>query len=153
MKPLHNTVKAMVLMAAVVAALPALAEDQPAEKATEKPAAKPDHWVAAMYFHRTVRCPTCKKISQYIEEATKGRFGKQMKQGTVGLYMIDYQSPKNKKYVKSYKITRPTLAIADVRKGKVVQWKAMPKVWSLVFDKQAFEKYVQKGVAGYLEQK
>ena len=136
---------AVALAVLVGGALPALADDKPVQR--------PDHWVAAMYFHRTQRCPTCKKISSYIDEATKSRFGREIKQAAVGLYMIDYQNPKNKKYTAFYKIKGPTLVIADVRKGKVTQWKPMPKVWSLVFKKEEFLKYVQAGVAGYLEQK
>jgi len=122
-------------------------------RAEEKPAEKPDHWVSVMYFHRTKRCPTCKKISAYIEESAKKGFAEQMKAGEVGCYMIDYQDAKNSKYSRFYKISGPTLVIADVRQGKVTEWKPMPQVWSLVFKKEAFFKYVQDGIGGYLEKK
>jgi thiol-disulfide isomerase/thioredoxin len=111
----------------------------------------PEHQVAAMYFHRTVRCPTCKKISAYIEEAVKANFGEQLKEKSVVIYMIDFQDTKNARYTKGYKITGPTFVLADVRKGKVTAWKPMPKVWTLVGKKDAFFKYVADGVRGYLE--
>ena len=86
----------------------------------------PEHQVAAMYFHRTQRCPTCKKISAYIEEAVKANFEEQLKEKSVAIYMIDFQDAKNARYTKAYKITGPTCVLADVHKGKVTAWKPMP---------------------------
>jgi hypothetical protein len=118
-----------------------------------KPAEQPKHWVAVMYFHRTQRCPTCQRISAYIEEAVKTAFAREMKQEAVRLYLIDYQDKRNAKHTKCYKITRPTLILANVEDGRVTAWKPMPKVWSLVGKKDEFSKYVQDGVRGYLEAK
>jgi len=109
--------------------------------------------VAAMYFHRTQRCPTCKRISAFIEEAVKTAFAPEMKQNVVQLYLIDYQDERNAKYTKSYKVTRPTLVLVNVKDGRVTAWQPMPKVWSLVGKKDEFFKYVQDGVRGYLEGK
>jgi glutaredoxin len=117
----------------------------------EQPADLPEHRVVAMYFHRTQRCPTCRRISAYIDEAIKTGFAKELKQNTVSLHLIDYQNRKNAKYVKAYKIEAPTLVLADVHRGKVTTWRAMPKVWSFVAKKKDFLKYVQDGVHGYLE--
>jgi len=115
--------------------------------------APPGHRVAAMYFHRTQRCPTCKKISAYIEEAIRTGFAAEMRHKTVSVHMIDYQNPENQKYTKAYRITGPTLVLADVREGNVAAWKTMPKVWSLVGTKGEFLKYVQNGVSQYLDTK
>ena len=119
----------------------------------DRPAAKGDRRVVAMYFHRTRRCPTCMKISTYTEEAVRGGFARQIKDGRVALHLIDFQNPKNRAYTKYYKITRPTLIVTDVRGGKVTSWKPLPKVWSLVFEKKKFLAYVQGAVRGYLEVK
>ena len=132
------------LSAVFLSAIPALAE---------KPADLPKHRVVAMYFHRTQRCPTCKRISAYIEEAIKTGFAKQVKARTVSFHLIDYQNRKNARFTKAYKIQAPTLVLADVHKGKVTAWKPMPKVWSFVAKKNSFLKYVQNGVRGYLEGK
>ena len=45
----------------------------PKALAEDTPAASPSHQVVACYFHRTVRCPTCKKISAYIEQFHGGK--------------------------------------------------------------------------------
>jgi len=119
----------------------------------KKPATKPSHRVVAMYFHRTNRCATCRKISEYIEESLQSGFSQQLKDGQVSLSMIDFQDPKNQEYTDYYNITGPTLVLADVRDGKVATWKPEPKVWSLVRDKDAFSKFLQGEVRGYLETK
>lgn len=111
------------------------------------------HRVIACYFHRTNRCPTCRKISTYVEESLKTGFADEMKSGDVALRMIDFQDPKNERYTSGYKISGPTLVILDVQGEKVVAWKPAPKVWSLVGKKDAFLKYVQEEVRGYLEGK
>jgi hypothetical protein len=123
------------------------------ETTAEKPAAEPSHQVIACYFHRTVRCPTCKKISAYIEESVNTGFASQVKDGSVKMMMIDFQDVKNQKYTQAYKISGPTLVIMDVQDGKVTSWKPAPKVWSLVANKPDFFKYVQEEVKAYLESK
>lgn len=126
---------------------------QPARqsRAEEKPAAALSHQVIACYFHRTNRCPTCKKISAYIEESVNTGFEAQVKDGSVKMVMVDFQNPKNRKMTDAYKITGPTLVLLDIRDGKVKAWKAAPRVWSLVSKKDAFVKYVQEEVKNYLD--
>ncbi len=122
-----------------------------AEKATAEKAATPAHQVVVCYFHRTVRCPTCKKIGGYVEEAVKKGFAAELKAGTVRMTTVDFQDAKNREYTEAYKITGPTLVLMDVRDGKVKTWKPAPKVWSLVGDEEAFMKYVQGEVRSYLD--
>jgi hypothetical protein len=128
-------------------------KDDDKKDAEKSEKAAPAHQVTACYFHRTNRCNTCKKISGYIEESIADGFKEEMKGGSVSVVMIDFQDPKNKKYVDAYKITGPTLVIMDLREGKVKNWKAAPKVWSLVTKKDEFFKYVQKEMRDYLESK
>jgi hypothetical protein len=125
----------------------AIAADEPIAVAA------PSHQVFACYFHRTVRCPTCKKISAYIDESVQAGFAAQVKDGSVKMIMVDFQDAKNQKLTQAYKITGPTLVIMDVRNGDVVSWKPAPKVWSLVAKKNDFYKYVQEEIRTYLDGK
>jgi hypothetical protein len=114
-------------------------------------AVAPSHQVIACYFHRTVRCPTCKRIGGYIEESVAAGFAPQIQEGSVKVTMVDFQDPKNAAYTQAYKITGPTLVIMDVRDGKVAVWKTAPKVWSLVGQKDQFFSYVQGEIRAYSE--
>ena len=118
--------------------------------AVDKAVAPPAHQVVAIYFHRTNRCPTCKRISSYIEEAIKTAFPAELKTRAVEVRMVDYEDARNARLAQGYKITSPTLVLADVRDGKVRRWTPMPKVWSLVRDKDKFFAYVQDQIAAYL---
>ncbi|MDY0169009.1 MAG: nitrophenyl compound nitroreductase subunit ArsF family protein [Thermoguttaceae bacterium] len=111
----------------------------------------PAHQVILCYFHRTVRCPTCKMVGSYVQEAVQAGFPAQMKDGTVKLLMVDFQDPRNQPYVKAYRVTGPLLVVLDVRDGKVAAWKPVPKVWSLLSKKTEFFKCVQSEVQGYLD--
>ncbi|MGD0516938.1 MAG: nitrophenyl compound nitroreductase subunit ArsF family protein [Thermoguttaceae bacterium] len=121
--------------------------------AAENTAASPSHQVIACYFHRTVRCNTCKKISAYIDEAVRTGFATQVKEGGVKMVMVDFQDEKNKKLTQAYKITGPTLVIMDVHDGEATAWKPAPKVWSLVGKKDDFFKYVQTEIQNYIDGK
>ena len=111
----------------------------------------PPHQVVAIYFHRTNRCPTCKRISSYIDEAIKTTFADELKTRTVEWHMVDFQDGRNQRLVESYKISSPTLVLADIRDGKVETWMPMPKVWTLVRQKGEFFRYVQEGIVAYLK--
>lgn len=108
------------------------------------------HAVIACYFHRTVRCPTCRTVSAYIEEAIRTGFAEEVRSGQVRLAMIDFEDPKNRAYVAAYHITSPTLVLLDVHDGRVTRWMAAPKVWSLVGRKSEFVRYVQSGIRNLL---
>jgi len=151
MKTSPIVVKQALWSVRMAAALASQASGQDATPAAEKPAAA--HRVVAAYFHRTVRCPTCRTISAYIEESVQSGFAHEIKKGSVSVSMIDFQDQKNQKYTDYYQIAGPTLVIVDVRDGKAAAWKKAPKVWTLVRDKDAFFKYVHDEVRAYLESK
>ena len=116
----------------------AVAADAPADR------------VVVMYFHRTVRCPTCQKMGSYSEEAVKSGFAEQVKAGTVEFHYIDFQDPKNAKLASGYGVAGPTLIVAKVAGGKVVEKKNLKDIWAKAGDKTAFVKYVQTNVKGCL---
>jgi hypothetical protein len=135
----------------VLLAVALVVSDQGSQaSAADQPAAGPSHQVIACYFHRTVRCPTCRKISAYIEESVNTGFASQVKDGSVKMLMIDFQDAKNQKYTQAYQITGPTLVLMDVHDSTVTTWKPAPKVWSLVGNKDQFFRYVQGEVQSYL---
>ena len=148
-----STIAAWLALGIVAAAASQAKAAEPATATKQTAAAAAPHRVIACYFHRTERCPTCRKISAYIEESLNSAYAKEIKAGSVAVQMIDFQDPKNKKYTDYYKITVPTLVILDVQGDEVKAWKAAPKVWSLVGKKDAFLKYVQDEVRGYLKAK
>jgi hypothetical protein len=115
----------------------------------EKPAATPADRVVVMYFHRTVRCPTCKRMGSYTEEAVLKGFAKQIKDGTIEFHFVDFQNEKNAALTKGYKVGGPTLIVAQVLDNKVKEYKNLTEMWAKNSDKDAFLKYVRDNVAAY----
>jgi hypothetical protein len=103
-----------------------------------------------MYVHRTQRCPTCRKMGSYTEEAVKKGFARSMKQGKVELFFINFEDRKNEKLVRGYKISGPTLIVAKIKKNKVAEFKNLKEMWTKVGGKKDFLKYVQENVAAYM---
>ncbi|TWU30520.1 nitrophenyl compound nitroreductase subunit ArsF family protein [Bythopirellula polymerisocia] len=127
----------------------AIVETKPAiEKEVEPPA----HQVIAIYFHRTQRCPTCKRIGALAEEAIRRGFPKEIKTRVVEYRLVDFQDKKNTKLVKQYGINTPTLVLSNVFDGEVVRATSMPTIWQLVGKPEEFQAYVQDGVTKYLKQ-
>ena len=106
--------------------------------------------VVAMYFHRTERCPTCRKMGSYSEEAVKTGFREHLKGGTVAFYYVDFQDKKNAKLVKGYDVSGPALIVAKIKGKKVKDYKDLDDIWTHVTDKKAFLKYVQENVSAYI---
>jgi hypothetical protein len=84
------------------------------------------------------------------EEAVKGRFVRELKEGKVALHFIDFQDEKNAAYTKAYGIAGPSLIVAKVAGGKVAEYKNLKDMWAKVRDQGAFAQYVEENVKAYL---
>ena len=115
----------------------------------DKPAVAPADRVVVMYFHRTVRCPTCRRMGSYSQEAVVKGFAKQIKDGTVEFRYIDFQDERNAVLTKGYKVGGPTLIVAQVVDNKVKEYKNLTEIWAKNSDKDAFFKYVRDSVVTY----
>jgi hypothetical protein len=141
---------------AVFAAETAAKKDASAAKAdasakTKAKTVVPPDRVVVMYFHRTQRCPTCRKMGSYSEEAVKGGFAKLVKRGKVEFHFIDFQDKKNARIAAGYQVQGPTLIVAKVAKNKVVKYLSLEEMWSKVGEKDEFIAYVQSNVKNALK--
>lgn len=147
------TVRSSVLRISLVTLLlPLLGVVSGARAQSAAPAAPAEtaHRVVACYFHRTVRCPTCIKIGSAIDAALRTGLAAELQQGRLEWTMLDFQDPRNQGYTAALRITGPTLVVMEVRNGQVINWKPLPKVWSLAGDRDAFSRYVRDEVRAFL---
>ncbi len=138
------------MIAALLAVSGVVTTEGPADE--KEKVKKPEHQVVAIYFHRTQRCPTCKRIGAMAEEAVVKGFEKEAKTRVVEFHFVDFQDKKNAKLAKRYGIESPTLVLVNVFEGETVCSTSMPKVWQLVGKPDEFRAYVQDGVVRYLKQ-
>lgn len=132
-----------------IAAVPAQAEESAASESAAQAPLLPDR-VIACYFHRTQRCPTCRRIGDYIDEALRGEFAEELGSGRLQWTLVDFQAKKNARYAEYYRITGPTLVLMLVRDGKVVAWKKADRVWTLLAEKERFFDYIHREAEAYL---
>jgi hypothetical protein len=112
----------------------------------------PSDRIVAMYFHRTQRCPTCRKMGGYAEEAVKTKYAKGLHEGAIAFYYVDFEKPENAALVKRYEISGPALILARVRGNKLSCFENLGEIWSKVSDKDAFVKYVQGNIEQFREE-
>jgi hypothetical protein len=106
--------------------------------------------VLAYYFYTTVRCPTCRKIEAFSDEALKQGFPDALGSGLLEWHPVNVQLPENRHFINDYQLFTKSLVIVRVKDGKRLEWKNLEKVWELTANKQAFLSYVQDEVRLYL---
>jgi len=106
--------------------------------------------VYAYYFHGTARCPTCRKIEQYSQEAVEKNFERDMEAGRVVFKALNVEDKGNEHYVQDYQLYTKALVISLVRDGKEIKWKNLARVWEFAGDKEKFEAYVRQEILSFL---
>jgi hypothetical protein len=157
---LRNIVAALLL---ICAAAPVLA--QVIRESRVKPAAAPagtnaspspppvastPHKVIAYYFHRTIRCETCRAIEAQAHATIEAEFGGALQAGTLEWHVINVEEAGNEPFVKDYDLTTPSLVLVDLFNGQRVRWTKLNRVWELVHTPPAFTQYVQNELREYL---
>lgn len=125
--------------------------ETPVQTSIDEKVEPPPHQVIVFYFHRTERCPTCKRLGGMTEEAVNQGFEKEIKNRTVEFWMVDFQDKRNAELAKSYGIQGPTLVLANVFDRQVKEWTPMSKMWQLVGKPDEMRAYVQDGVKHYMQ--
>jgi len=108
--------------------------------------------VKVYYLHGNTRCPTCRTIEAYAQEAVQTGFADELKSGKVNWQVINYESPGNGHYATDYEVVAPNVVLAMFKDGKQVKWKGLPEVWEHVGDKAAFLGFVQGSLREFLGQ-
>ncbi len=110
----------------------------------------PPDRVVVMYFHRTLRCPTCLRMETYARQALQEAFAQQLQNGQVAFYSIDFQDERNARFTKVYRIVEPSLIVVKVVNNKGVEFKNLEEIWFKIRRQEEFLRYVQTEVAEYL---
>lgn len=103
------------------------------------------------YLHGNIRCPTCRSIEAYAEEAVQTGFAKEMRAGTIRWQVVNYESPGNEHFALDYEVAAPTVVLAKYEGGRQIGWKGLPEVWEHVGDKAVFVNFVQKSLREFIE--
>ncbi len=117
----------------------------------EAPPAAPQSQVIATYFHGTARCPTCKKIESYAEEAIKTGFPEELEDGRLVWKSLNMQESENRHFASAYGLYSQSVVLSKTEGGEETGWKNLDQVWRLVGNKPAFMAYIREEAAAMLE--
>lgn len=125
-------------------------KEKPAATVKEAPKQNADR-VVAYYFHGKFRCTKCKLIESYSDEAIKSGFAGEIKSGALEWKVVNVEEKGNEHFINDYKLYTKSLVLVRMKDGKQAEWKNLEKVWDLLGDKEAFEKYVKEETTNYLK--
>jgi hypothetical protein len=142
---------AMLLLVAVAVVVLVGREMQEPTPGNTEIAPLPDNALAVYYLHGDTRCPTCRTIEQYSQEAVHNGFAEELAQSKVIWQVINYEQPQNSHFVNDYEVAAPTIVLVRKVDGKVSDWRNLTRVWELVGDHDAFTEYVQNETRSMLQ--
>jgi hypothetical protein len=137
---------------AVVAANQPAAQEESQEEvgAADVAAAAADTRFIAYYFHRTLRCPTCLAIEEQAREAVEEGYEEELAAGKLEWHAVNIEEPGNEHFEDDFGLSTSSLVLVQMKGDEVVRWKDLAKVWELVREEPAFQKYVWTEVTAFL---
>ncbi|MCX7014453.1 MAG: nitrophenyl compound nitroreductase subunit ArsF family protein [Candidatus Sumerlaeota bacterium] len=140
------------LLAFVAASVAVLAIDAVKGKAGEDASAPATQAaVLVQYFHVTARCETCNNMENYARDALQTAFPDEWRDARIQWRSLDYTEPRNEDLAARYHLDCNSLVVSSLRGGVEVGWKKLDRIWDLVGDRAAYERYVQDEVRACLE--
>jgi len=140
-----------VLLAVATVVVAALLKESPTQPAVAPtPPVTASHRVVAYYFHRTVRCDTCRLIEAQARAVIETEFAAALQTGALEWHAINIEEPGNEAFAKAYDLTVPALVLVEFLDGRQARWTKLNRVWDLVQAPPAFAQYVQNEVHAYL---
>lgn len=107
--------------------------------------------IVIYYFHRNMRCKSCRTIERLTQETLEGDFAAELTSGRVAWSVVNVETPGNGHFLTDYDQTGQSVVVSDVRGGRESRWKHLALVWDLMHEEPDFRTYIQGEVREYLE--
>jgi hypothetical protein len=122
-----------------------------APKKPVKPALKAKNKVVVTYFHSNFRCSTCLTIEAWSKLTVQKAYASELKSGRIQWRVINIDQPGSEHFKKDYNLSGSTVIVSALKNGKQARWKNLDKVWDLLGDASAFERYIRDEVDGFIK--
>ena len=123
----------------------ALAPPKPAAAVVAAPTASAG--ILVYYFHGTTRCATCKTIEAYAHEIVATAFASDLKAGSLEWKTVNVDEAANQHFTRDFELYTRSVVVVDAKDPK--RFKVLDRVWQLVGDKAAFQRYVEQEVRAF----
>ena len=105
--------------------------------------------VAVYYLHSTFRCETCSTIEKMTRELLDNSYSDELAAGKIQWIEDDFQE--NDALAKQFAVAASCVVVADMKDGAVLDFKRLDKVWTLMKNPAAFNRYISDTINGYLK--
>ncbi len=106
-----------------------------------------DNQVIVYYFYTNADSLSCINIQEYTQEALQLGFNLELECDMIRWQPVDINTADNKYYIQEYKLTKTSIVLAKFKSGKLVTYKLLPNIWSLLENKKAFMGYIKTETA------
>jgi hypothetical protein len=144
---MKTTAVLLALAVAGVAAASAAAAVAAPPKPTTVAEAPASAGIRVYYFHGTTRCATCKTIEAYAHETVASAFAPELKAGSLAWQVVNVDLPANQHFTRDFQLYTRSVVVVDAKDPK--RFKVLDRVWQLVGDKTAFQKYVEQEIRAF----
>lgn len=134
-----------VLILAATAAIFALAGR--AAAASPQAAALSTPATLVYYFHANARCGACRTIEAYAHETVTTRFRSELRARRLEWRAVNVEQPANRHFIRDFRLYTRSLVVVDA--NDLGRFKVLERVWQLVGDKAAFQKYVEQEIRAF----
>lgn len=107
--------------------------------------------VVAYSFHGTLRCMTCLLVERGAEEAVRGDFPGELRDGSLSWHSVNIRLPENQHFAREYQLGSWGLVLVEYRGERPGKWRKLPLVGELVHgDPDIFRRFVAAEVRAFL---
>jgi hypothetical protein len=107
--------------------------------------------VHVYYMHATFRCVTCNTIEKMTKELLDSKFAKELKKKEIIFSEVNFQE--DEKLAKKFDVISSCVVVAKEKNGKIIDYKRLDGVWTLLKKPNEFNDYISKPVETYLAEK
>jgi hypothetical protein len=100
------------------------------------------------YLHSTFRCITCNTIEKMTKQLLDKDFSKEMKDKKIIFSEANFQLDEN--LAKKFKVVSSCVVVAVEENGKILGFKRLDEVWTLLDKHTDFNNYISQAVNDYL---
>ncbi len=112
-------------------------------------AARPSR-IVGYYFRTAEKCSSCERIEAWSHEAIRGAFAPALAGGRLIWRVVDYEQPANRHFIQDYGLYTKSVVVVEFRDGRESRSITLDKLWRLLHDKPAFQRYIREQVEAYL---
>jgi hypothetical protein len=109
--------------------------------------------IIAYYIHQTKRCPSCRKIETYTDEAIKSHFADKLESGDLVWRLINIDVEGNEHYMDDYQLFTKSVILSRVENGIEIEYKNLKKIWQLLNSKEKFIEYINSEITTFMKEK